>query len=62
MITCSFDVALATHDDLRKGIVEAVYSRVIISGTDDVDCALGACQLAHAMWGHYMVTAIYMRV
>ena len=61
-IICSFDVALATHDDLRKGITEAVLTRVIIAGKDDVDCALGACQLAHAMWGHHMVTGIYMRV
>lgn len=58
----SFDVALATHADLRKHRTETVLTRVVTMGRDDTECALIACQLAQTVWRDYIVTACYMRV
>lgn len=58
----SFDIALSTHKLLKEGICEAALTRVVVEADDDVDAQLLACQLAHAVHGHAMVTAAYMRV
>ena len=58
----AFDVGLASHDDLKQGILVACYVRVVVSSSDDVDAHLCAAQMAHAYVGNMMVTEVFMDV
>lgn len=59
MTAFSFDVAFSTHDQLKVGVVEADWHRVVVAAVDRDEAALLACQMVCC---HDMATAIYDRI
>lgn len=52
----SYDVAISSHDLLKRGITEAAHIHVVVTAEDDTEAALIACQMAAC---HGMPTKVY---
>lgn len=54
-----FDVAVSSHDELKRGALEVGYVRVTVAASSHVEASLIAAQMAA---GIGMPTAVYDRI